>query len=208
MVALAQLHAADFPEIAFPDDTDLVQVLWCPNDHRDTAFCVEVVWRRAAEVTDVLTDPPMPSMSDDGYLPAACVIHPERVREYPWYDDLPADLQTLLDQWDGYPEYQYLLSVAPGWKVGGSRAFNVTDGTPRPCDTCDSPVTLLLQVDTGEWSHESAPRWQPLEEHELHLRNATCGDPCMPTGVVVNDYSHMGIYTCTTNPRHSQWETQ
>ncbi|MEV6050186.1 hypothetical protein [Streptomyces sp. NPDC052107] len=33
MVAVAQLNARDFPEIRFPDGTDLVQLLWCPDRH-------------------------------------------------------------------------------------------------------------------------------------------------------------------------------
>ncbi|MEV6841452.1 hypothetical protein AB0N17_44585, partial [Streptomyces sp. NPDC051133] len=30
---VAQLYAADVPEIAFPEGTDLVQILWCPEVH-------------------------------------------------------------------------------------------------------------------------------------------------------------------------------
>jgi hypothetical protein len=33
MIGLLQLHAADAPNIAFPDGTDLMQLLWCPHDH-------------------------------------------------------------------------------------------------------------------------------------------------------------------------------
>lgn len=33
MVSVAQLYAADVPEIAFPEGTDLVQIVWCPEPH-------------------------------------------------------------------------------------------------------------------------------------------------------------------------------
>jgi hypothetical protein len=33
MVGLLQLHAADAPSIAFPDDADLLQLLWCTHMH-------------------------------------------------------------------------------------------------------------------------------------------------------------------------------
>ncbi|MGW4895846.1 hypothetical protein ACWEQL_26850 [Kitasatospora sp. NPDC004240] len=35
MVPVVQLHAADIPEIHFPDGTDLLQILWCPFQHPD-----------------------------------------------------------------------------------------------------------------------------------------------------------------------------
>lgn len=35
LVPVAQLRAADIPDLRCPPGTDMLQVLWCPNTHRD-----------------------------------------------------------------------------------------------------------------------------------------------------------------------------
>ncbi|MCW2886781.1 MAG: hypothetical protein JWL58_3643 [Streptosporangiaceae bacterium] len=46
-------------------------MLWCPIDHSDLDYCPAVVlrWRRASEVTDVLTQQPEPEAMQFEYLP-------------------------------------------------------------------------------------------------------------------------------------------
>lgn len=38
LVPIAQLWRRDFPEIDYPDDTDVLQVLWCPDEHDQFDF--------------------------------------------------------------------------------------------------------------------------------------------------------------------------
>lgn len=97
---------------------DLLQILWCPN--HDALFpdaSISVHWRRAADVTDVLTDPPTPHTAEDGMVP-----FPE------------------LEDWDVvYPAYPYGLSIASGCKLGGGMSWELTDmGDPPKCDECGS----------------------------------------------------------------------
>jgi hypothetical protein len=131
------------------------------------------------------------------------VIHPERVIEYPWFDELPLDIQEQVTDWNP-DEYQYLLSAAPGFKVGGSKDYSLTDGTPPPCTICGSATFLLLQVDGFEWGSDGAARWQPLEEHHLSETDLhySLADAQEPTGIDILGGYHLGIYTCHTNPRH------
>ncbi|MEU4301523.1 hypothetical protein [Kitasatospora aureofaciens] len=35
LITLAHLRAEDAPHLPWPEGTDLLQVLWCPNDHDD-----------------------------------------------------------------------------------------------------------------------------------------------------------------------------
>jgi hypothetical protein len=74
MLAVAQLTAADFPEIAFASGTDLVQILWCPSHHPTWGYApaFRLVWRDSATVTDPLAAPPAPHLvGDEGYVIAS-----------------------------------------------------------------------------------------------------------------------------------------
>ncbi|MGW1657056.1 hypothetical protein [Streptomyces atratus] len=51
MVPVAQLYAADVPDLPRPDGADLLQLLWCPFDHdEDYLPRTELRWRTAADV--------------------------------------------------------------------------------------------------------------------------------------------------------------
>ncbi|MQY07218.1 hypothetical protein ACRB68_53180 [Actinomadura sp. RB68] len=190
LVSVAQLRAADFPELAFPDGADLLQILWCPTFHPHNGYQpeVRVVWRRGADVTDVLAAPPAPARAEDGYVPRPCVLHPERVTEYPWHEELPGELRARLHAWEETREepadYQSDLSVVPGCKVGGGMAWPVTDMPPQECPHCAGPIGLLLQLDSTEW--DGAGRWRPVED----------ADDAEPTGLSIARHSHLGIFRC------------
>src|SRR5262245_36347389 len=51
-VAVLQLHSEDLPGIAFPPRTNLLQILWCPNDHEQSGYgpSLAVFWREAASL--------------------------------------------------------------------------------------------------------------------------------------------------------------
>ncbi|RAY11225.1 hypothetical protein DPM19_31195 [Actinomadura craniellae] len=207
MTAVAQLYAADLPELAFPPGKDLFQLLWCPGHHPATSYnpAFRLIWRRADEVTEVLAEPPVPHLvADTSYVPRPCALHPERVTEYPWHEELPPELQVRLKGWDaGEPLYQDWLSVVPGCKVGGGMSWEVTDMPPTECGTCGAPAGLLLQLDSTEWyGRPGETRWQPLEEEHLAPGTAEYRDAHEPTGLKISQFSHGGFFQCTASFDH------
>ncbi|MCO5968694.1 YwqG family protein [Actinoallomurus soli] len=208
MVAVAQLAAVDFPEISFPTGTDLAQILWCPSDHPawDYAPAFRLVWRDSATVTETLAAPPAPRfVGEEDYVPRPCVLHPERVIEFPWHEELPKDLREELDEWEaGESLYQRMLSVVPGCKVGGGMSWEVGDmGEPPTCDACGAPVNLLLQLDSREWSTDPLGlRWQPLEDRHLEFGTSDYALAHEPTGLQISRHSHGGFFTCSAVAEH------
>ncbi|MFI0366418.1 hypothetical protein ACH35V_00980 [Actinomadura sp. 1N219] len=214
MVPIAQIYAADVPAYPFPQGTDLLQILWCPNhDGLWLNHTISVRWRRADDVTEVLADPPAPyTVEEEWLVPIPCVLDPEPVTEYPDSDELPTEIQDAIDEWEaGYFAYQYGLSTASGCKVGGGMAWNVTDmGDPPTCAECGAPAHLILQLDSSEWSggasdHDGGPpRWRPIEDAALDI--VTSGDAYWaalePTGLQIGRYSHGGFFGCSADHRH------
>ncbi|WP_406085876.1 hypothetical protein [Streptomyces virginiae] len=216
LVALAQLHARDVPDLpAGPDGCDLLQVLWCPFDaHGPTGYGMytHLRWRRAAEVREPAAERPAPgAVGFDGYLPEPCVLHPEQITEYPYIELLTGELGAAVEEWedaqeeaayeageeaeedgDGpcLPTYQCDLSVAPGWKVGGHAAWNLTGPGTMDCEACGCPMELLLTVATTEWQADRTS-WIPLED-----------GPMSPTGVVVGNHGKLNVFACPRDPSH------
>ncbi|MEU9160258.1 hypothetical protein AB0D29_08245 [Streptomyces sp. NPDC048424] len=221
LLAVAQLYGRDVPDLpAGPDGGDLLQVFWCPFDaHGPTGagMYVHLRWRRAAEVRQVLTEPPAPGpVGFDGYVPDPCVLHPEQVTEYPYIELLTGALGARVEEWedaqeeaayeadeseadgdgdgDPVPSYQGDLSIAPGWKAGGHAAWNLTGPGSMDCRACGSAMDLLLTIATQEW-HSDGTSWIPLEERPDD-RTRT------PTGVVVGNHGKLNIFTCPREPAH------
>ncbi|MFC5006214.1 hypothetical protein ACFPIJ_51400 [Dactylosporangium cerinum] len=122
LVPVVQLYRREMPDLVGPADADLLQVLWCPHLHPDLEYCprVELRWRRSAEVTAVLTDPPESAVLFENHLPTPCIVHPEQVTEYRDRQLLPADLQARIVAWQEQTGNSYQqLSAAKGWRVGG-----------------------------------------------------------------------------------------
>ncbi|MGW3202866.1 DUF1963 domain-containing protein [Streptomyces sp. NPDC001135] len=217
MVAVAQFTAADFPEIRFPDGTDLVQLLWCPDWHDQPhpegwGQACRLHWRRAAEVTDPLTGQPDPTGEWDDepdMVPRPCVLHPERVTDYPGDEELPAGLGARFEAWLEERGLADDLTTIPGYKLGGAMSWGTTDRPePLDCGVCGSPLELFLQFDSAEYwlgtfGPDGAPhRFRPLEERDTETTDAL-GDPLRePVGMVIGRFSHGGLFTCTSDPRH------
>ncbi|MFD0901898.1 YwqG family protein [Actinomadura sediminis] len=209
MVPIAQIYAADVPAYPFPDGSDLLQILWCPNHDGDWPDAtIGVRWRRSADVTAILADPPAPHMVEaEGLVPTPCVLDPEPVTEYPYSEELPQRIREAIKRWEtGYPAYQYGLSVASGCKLGGGMSWNVTDmGEPPVCAQCGAPAHLILQLDSSEWSgasdHEGGPpRWRPVEDADLDGGDHRAARE--PTGMEIGRYSHGGFFGCSADHRH------
>jgi hypothetical protein len=208
-VAVAQLYARDVPSLPFPPGKDLLQVLWCPNDHDEPEYgfapAVDIFWRNSAEVKRVLAKPPTPEISEEEYFPAPCVLDPEVVTEYPFYEVLPAQLAEAVERFGPSNAYQYLLSVAPGCKTGGWVSWAVTDLIAMNCTECDSPMDLLLTIDSSEWDAGTESRWRPAEdtddepEEETNDETETRSNRT-PTNLMIKDA--LRIFFCPKDVAH------
>lgn len=210
LLPLAQLYCRDVPDLTGPGDFDLLQVFWCPFDaHGESlAPAVHLQWRRASIVTDPLRDQPqLDVVGNDEYLPTPCVLHPEQVTEHQYAGLLPDGLRDRLNAWDEEQEaqeneeevgyyYQYDLSIAPGWKVGGFASWHLTDPHRVDCH-CGQPMELLFTIDSKEWDGGSRS-WIPLEDRE----SADSMDANIPTQVTVGRWGSLRIFTCPANPAH------
>ncbi|WP_328929469.1 hypothetical protein OG429_36140 [Streptomyces sp. NBC_00190] len=227
LLAVAQLYSRDVPDLpAGPDGCDLLQVFWCPFDrHGPTGhgMHVRLRWRRSAEVREALAEQPRATVVGfDGYVPNPCVLHPERVTEYPYIELLTGELGERVEEWEdaqeeaayeeaadeeasdgededssAWPSYQSDLSIAPGWKAGGHAAWNVTGPGTMDCRGCGHGMELLLTIDTYEWRSDSTS-WRPAQQ-----AGAVPGtDSNRPTGVAVGNYGRLNIFACPEDPAH------
>jgi hypothetical protein len=202
MLAVAQLYLKDIPDLVGPPGTDVLQLLWCPRDH-EPRYSPEIMlrWRRSADVTDVLAEQPEPEVMEYEYLPNACVLHPEQVTEYPYADLLPRDLRERLEKWDeaaGH-RYQYELSIATGWKVGGHSTWSLAGPVPMVCD-CGADMELLMAIDSSEW--DGSESWRPVEdsgpEPEFHEHPSRSE----PTEVIIGRGYSLLIFVCPVSFEH------
>ena len=199
LVPVAQLFRRDIPDFTGPDGADLLQVLWCPLDHPEEGYNpkVQLHWRRSADVTPPLNVAPEPAVVNEAYLPTPCVVHPEQIREFPYSDLLPAALRARIaaceDEEDSGGSYQYDLSLAPGWKVGGFANWSLTDPHPMDCAECGTAMTLLFTADSSEW-HGTGGSWKPVEEPP--------GVSSAPTGVSIGRGYALYVFRCPESYEH------
>lgn len=212
LVPVVQLFADDVPDLPFPDGADLLQVLWCPFDHDPwSAPAPQVRWRRRADVGARLTEQPAAhEEAPDHYLPDPCVVHPERVVEYPSYD-LPAEVRDQIrttvnrvEEETGW-HYDYDLSVAPGIKVGGYPSWTQTPYWPT-CG-CGTGMVHLLTVASWELSRGDDRRWIPLEDRpamEGWGFDSPDGHPWRaiqnPAGIMLGDVGGIYLFVCPSCP--------
>ena len=207
LVPVAQLYRRDVPDFAGPDDADLLQVLWCPLDHPEEGYNprVRLYWRRSTDVTQPLDLAPEPPVVNDAYLPTPCVVHPEQVREYQYGGLLPEELDDRITAWEEAAEdedededetgrsYQFDLSLAPGWKVGGFANWSLTDPHPVDCAECGTAMTLLFTADSSEW-HGTGGSWRPVEEPP--------GVSSGPTDVSIGRGYALYVFRCPVSFEH------
>ncbi|WP_431727341.1 hypothetical protein [Verrucosispora sp. TAA-831] len=205
LVPVTQLYRRDVPDFVGSDDADLLQVLWCPLDHPEEGYNprVRLYWRRSADVSQPLATAPEPPVVNDSYLPTPCNVYPEQIREYQYGGLLPEELDARITAWEEETEgeadeeegidYQFDLSLAPGWKVGGFANWSLTDPHPVDCAECGTAMTLLLTVDSSEW-HGSGGSWRPMEEPPQALPN--------PTDVSIGRGYALYIFLCPVSFDH------
>ncbi|WHT16051.1 hypothetical protein N8J89_23265 [Crossiella sp. CA-258035] len=197
-VVAGQFWARDLPDLPFPAGTDLLQVLWCPHEHDELQGgigpYVYLFWRNSHSITPSSEPPPEPMLlnGDDSLVPRPCVLHPERLTEYPWHEELPADLAEAVQSIR--EEYREGLSIAPGSKIGGWVSWAVTDRIPQPCLECGTPTEHLLSIADTEWGSRES-RWRPFEEDALGDRDAW-----NPIGTYIKDA--VRLFVCPQSTDH------
>jgi hypothetical protein len=196
LIPVAQLHRRDVPDYLGPEDTDLVQILWCPVDH-DPLWtpAVTVLWRRSAEVADPLHTPPRPPwIGNDSYVPVPCIVSPEQITEYEYHALLPEDLAVRVAAWEertGRP-YGWGRSITTGWKVGGYASWTLTDPMAMECENCGSSMTLLLKAEGCEWDGDDL--WHPV--------GAETEEEQDPTEIVIGRGYALWMWVCDADGGH------
>ncbi|MEV0251640.1 hypothetical protein AB0H76_33980 [Nocardia sp. NPDC050712] len=215
MLAVAQLYTRDVPGLRPPPGKDLLQILWCPLDNAEGMPETTLVWRSAADVTDILTAPPEPAAVEYGYdyVPVPCTVEPECIVEYPNSGDLRVrggepleqvrrwavqhagvDVPVGLEVEAGFERFDELC-VAPGWKVGGHIRWGLMDPFPQPCPTCGTETEPLLTMASTEW--DGATRsWIPYEDQALEAGTA------IGPGVTIARGYNMILRVCPASPDH------
>jgi hypothetical protein len=200
-----QLRADDCPAVKFRPGADLLQLLWCPRDHQ---FWIKptAVWRRRARVGDLLPAPPEPRHAFMSYVPVPCVVLPERVTEYPPWDELAEETQQKLDRGlrgrelpagitsvSGF--YSACLSVCPGTKAGGYVRW--LQGPEAPACKCGREMDHLLTIASDEFDGASYHRWMPVEDGPLWdgTARATYGWADAP-GLQFGDLGKVYFFVC------------
>ncbi|BAJ26935.1 MULTISPECIES: hypothetical protein [Kitasatospora] len=210
LVPVLQLFAADLPDggprLPFPAGVDLLQVLWCPFDHhRRYLPHPELRWWDSARPGLVPADPPRPAGAPAGYLPLPCVLHPERVVEYPVldlsdeeYDALEPEFRRCEAQ-TGW-SYQAHLAAPGGTKAAGYPVWAGDPDWPH-CAGCGRRTVHLLSIGAPECAAaELGPAgrraWLPVEDDPA-------GDPealRRPHGLALGDPGGIQLFVCAHCP--------
>ena len=89
--------------------------------------------------------------------------------------------------------YQFDLSLAPGWKVGGFANWSLSDPQPMNCGECGTAMVLLFTADSTEWQRTRSS-WRPLEEPD-HA-------PSGPTDVSIGRGYALYVFRCPASFDH------
>ncbi|MFD4955657.1 hypothetical protein, partial [Streptomyces sp. NPDC058451] len=170
MVPVVQLYARNVPNLVFPADTDLLQILWCPLVHEDDQYAANprLYWRSSALIAAGATagEPPRPHTAEGDYLPRPCTVSPTPAVEYPNWD-LPEGLGELLDERfealkdeRGYDYFE--VATTQQSKVGGYPGWTQPPDWPD-CAGCGTRMEHLLSVTATE---PGMGRWLPLDDRD------------------------------------------
>ncbi|WP_327412068.1 DUF1963 domain-containing protein [Streptomyces sp. NBC_01233] len=208
MAPIVQVRRVDVPGLSFPEGADLLQVLWCPYAHGTYCYPLPLVyWRDSRAIREAGPTPaPAAAGLPDGWYPAPCVVHPERVTEYP-RNDLSRDLEEALeDRFEALLaetglRYSSHLADAPGIKLGGYPGWRQEPCWPD-CETCGGRMEHLLTVTEGEFDNESWRTWLPEEDRAAEetetrwLWESEAFNPTLLDTCGVNVY----VFECRTCP--------
>jgi hypothetical protein len=220
-VPALQIFSRDISELPWPNGTDLLQVVWCPRSHEPDGHPAPLLrWRHSSEITDILTDPPVPpdEQINPWYVPRPCILHPEPITEYPSWYDLNAEERVPLpdptkNTWvpEG-PNGSMVLQASPlnyfdvaytlGTKVGGWPFW--LQYADWPVCGCGATMMHLLTIASREPSNDL---WFPIEDMKSGgpPREGDYLDPALgrPTDLVLGDMGWLYLFTCPHSPAHT-----
>ena len=191
-----QLRKEDVPELGFPPNTDLFQLLWCPEQHdEDDMYCPKpaAYWRKRSGMKQTLKVAPVVERE---YIPQPCIVYPERLTEYPSAaeffpdgchdleeEEYPLALRSVLKVierlavggWQAPDDcselYERWLCVADGTKVGGYPAWVQDMEYPR-CG-CGAVMEHILSLASCEFDGVTWGRWLTIEDRPMLLADFT-----------------------------------
>ena len=142
-VGAVQLYQRDFPELPFPEGTDLLQLFLCTLDHDIRGPDVRLVWRDSSSVVELIEEEPQPSRQEELYVPTLNVFEPIRFVEYP-------------------------EKVSGGSKIGGWTAWYESGPLEFSCPECGSVQRQTLSLATHEPSGDDV-EWEFGNEGNLNI---------------------------------------
>lgn len=208
-VSVLQLAKEDFPELAFPGSTDLMQLLWCPRDHEECGYapCSTVYWQESTSIanpreSNPYVNPAALDQEEGDYIATECSLHPERVVEYPSAFALNDEELALIEEWAWEANidsviYQHELSTASGTKLGGYPDW-IQDPEIPVCD-CGIEMEYLLTIDSAEWDGGSCERWCVLDDRWAIDRRANYEERDVvqrPMGLMLGDMGSIYVFIC------------
>ncbi|MFF3565319.1 hypothetical protein ACFYXS_35275 [Streptomyces sp. NPDC002574] len=225
MHPVMQVYARDVPWYdAFPQGTDVLQILWCPFQHRyDGASVpyngiagpfVQVTYRSSSSLSGNLSAPPEPlGVGEPGFLLSPCLLRPEPVTEYPHPGALGEEFEERVEEWelvafsdviddpeDHEPRFRWELTTAPGWKLGGHEPWNYQGYSgPVRCHACGSDMRFVAAVAGTEWDG-GTESWAPPGSLDGPINERMRRQS--PTGVRLGDSETLRIFTCPASPEH------
>lgn len=229
LVPVLQLFRRDLPEgrahpdWMFPGSSDLLQILWCPNEHGDLGLpAARLLWRETDTLIDASARLPEPGDVElEEAVPIPCLLHPEVIAELPplnydgaYAEDrellpplLPAQLNEHLRAWrhpaegelrEGWPHYS-ALATAPGWKLGGWADYASYPARYARC-RCGAETHLLADLMSSE---DLDGWWRPSEQPDLPWKGAPRDWSFHePTQVRLGRDGFQALFACTADPAH------
>jgi hypothetical protein len=145
-VGAVQLYRRDFPELPFPDGTDLLQVFLCTLHHELPDVYgpdVRLVWRDSTTVFELIEEEPEPSVQEELYVPTVNVLEPIRFTEHE-------------------------TKTSGGTKIGGWTAWWQSGPFEFECPECGAAQRQMLALATHEPSGDDV-EWEFGREGNLNV---------------------------------------
>lgn len=221
MVPVVQLTKHHVPELQFPPAKDLFQMLWCPRqDHTLHSYApvARVFWRDSALLSShpLLECAPLPSKrSDYECIPKECLLHPERVEEFPSvYQVGNEDHVRIIDEFirrNGAEDvrnlklehdselYFYMFSAAPVSKVGGHVSW-LQHPVNMSCERCARDMEHLMTLSSCETGNLG--RWNVIDDSRAGQGTGWVGgdetvfDDVYKTGLCLGDMGNFYVFIC------------
>lgn len=218
-VGLAQFRRDEFPEINFPSDSDILQILWCPRLHANPWMegdllgpNILVFWHRLRDLRPFTR--PTPKCADLKLIPTECGFLPVKLDDTPpWWlldDEQRVRLrkyyeETTLHTGDESVDqdlYREDLGTIPATKLLGY-SVHQDESVNRNC-VCGRQMALLFDIGSLEVDFGSG-KWFRRYDHSVEFDNSISS--IRPLGLDPLD-GYMQIFYCDVCPGRpiaTQW---